>query len=59
MIGCIIQLDRHDGKRKVVDIVFPMRDMQRKNAIEERQEKARLDEIEELLNSKKAGNSDI
>jgi type IV secretion system protein VirB11 len=30
-IGCLIQLDRHDGRRKVVDIQFPSRDAQRRD----------------------------
>jgi type IV secretion system protein VirB11 len=41
-IGCIIQLDRRDGRRKVVDIVFPMKEVQ--DAVLLRREKARRDD---------------
>lgn len=30
-IGCIIQIDRRDGERKVVDIVFPMQEIAQEN----------------------------
>lgn len=52
IIGCIIQLDRRDGRRKVVDIVFPMRDIQRKISVERRQEQARLSDIEKSLSER-------
>lgn len=58
IVGCIIQLDRRDGKRKVVDIVFPMRDAQRKIILERKQEKARLDGIEAELRKQEGDRSD-
>lgn len=43
-IGCIIQLDRRDGKRKVVDITFPAQERNTRLVLEREEELRELEE---------------
>lgn len=48
-IGCIIQIDRRDGRRKVVEIVFPMKDVQEKIMLLREKEKVDMANLADEL----------